>query len=57
VVVIPGLKGLLENEVAIGMVGDHHILVARARLDQETTCVVCVEPAEGMDLDEDLIGR
>ncbi len=57
VVVIPGLEGLLENEVAIGMVGDHHILVAKARLDRETTCVVCVEPAEGVDLDEDLIGR
>ncbi len=57
VAVIPGLEGLLENEVAIGMVGDHHILVARARLDRETTCVVCVEPAEGVDLDEDLIGR
>ncbi len=57
VAVIPGLEGLLENKVAIGMVGDHHILVARARLDRETTCVVCVEPAEGVDLDEDLIGR
>ncbi len=55
--VITGLEGLLENEVAIGIVGDHHILVARARLDRETTCVVCVEPAEGVDLDEDLIGR
>ncbi len=57
VAVIPGLEGLLENEVSIGMVGDHHILVARARLDWETTCVVCVEPAEGVDLDEDLMGR
>ncbi len=57
VAVIPGLEGLLENEVAVGMVGDHHILVARACLDRETTCVICVEPAEGVDLDEDLIGR
>ncbi len=57
VAVIPGLEGLLENEVAVGRVGDHHILVARARLDQETTCVICVERAEGVDLDEDLIGR
>ncbi len=55
--VIPGLEGLLENEVDIGMVGDHHILIARARLDQEITCVICVEPAEGVDLGEDLIGR
>ncbi len=57
VAVIPGLEGLLENEVAIGMVDNHHILVARAQLDRETTCVTCVEPAEGVDLDEDLIGR
>ncbi len=57
VAVIPGLEGLLENEVTVGMVGNHHILVARARLDRETTCVVCVEPAEGVDLDEDLMGR
>ncbi len=28
VTVIPGLERLLEDEVAIGMVGDHHILVA-----------------------------
>ncbi len=55
--VIPGLEGLLENEVAVGMVGNHNILVTRARLDQEKTYVVCVEPAEGVDLDEDFIGR
>ncbi len=57
VAVIPALEGLLENEVAVGMVGDHHILVARACLDREMTCVICVEPVEGVDLDEDLIGR
>ncbi len=57
VAVIPGLEGLLENEVAVGMVGNYLILVARARLDRETTCVVCVEPADGVDLDKDLIGR
>ena len=28
VTVIPGLERLLEDEVAVGMVGDHHILVA-----------------------------
>ncbi len=57
VAVIPGLEGLLENEVAVGMVGNHHILVARARLDQEMISVVCVVPAEGVDLDEDLMAR
>jgi hypothetical protein len=28
VMVIPGLERLLEDEVAVGMVSDHHILVA-----------------------------
>ncbi len=28
VTVIPGLERLLEDEVAVSMVGDHHILVA-----------------------------
>jgi hypothetical protein len=43
--VIPGLERLLQDEVAVGMEGDHHILVARARLDRKATCVVCVQPA------------
>ncbi len=56
VAVIPGLGRLLENEVAVRMVDDHYILVARARLDRETASVVCVEPAQGVDLDENLMG-
>ena len=31
--VITGLEGFLENEIAVGMVGNHNILVARAHLD------------------------
>ncbi len=55
--VIPGLEGLLQNEVAVDMVGNHHILVARARLDRKATCVVCAQPADGVYFDEDLMGR
>jgi hypothetical protein len=54
--VIPGLESLLEDEVAIGMEGNHHILVAQARLDQKATHVVSVQPAEGVYFDEDLMG-
>jgi hypothetical protein len=57
VAVIPGLEGLLENEVAVGVVGDHHVLVAKASPNQETTFVVSKELAEEVDLDKDLIGR
>ena len=43
--VIPGLERLLQDEVAAGMEGDHHILVAQVHLDRKATCVVCVQPA------------
>jgi hypothetical protein len=39
--VIPCLERLLEDEVAVGMIGDHHILVAQARLDRKAPCVIC----------------
>ncbi len=55
--VIPGLERLLEDEVAVGMVGNHHILVARARLDQKAPYVICVQLADGVYLDEDLMGE
>ncbi len=54
--VIPGLERLLENEVAVGMVGDNHILVAQACLDRKAPCVICVQSADGVYLDEDLMG-
>ncbi len=53
---IPGLERLLEDEVAVGMAGDHHILVAQARLDRKAPCVICVQLADGVNLDEDLMG-
>jgi hypothetical protein len=57
VFITPGLEGLLEDEVAIGVIGNHHILVARLGLDGETSGVICVELADGDDMDVDFIGR
>ncbi len=54
--VAPGLEGLLEDEVATGVIGNHNILVARAGLDGEPSCVVHVAHADGVDADKDLIG-
>jgi hypothetical protein len=42
-----GLKGLLKNEIAIGVVGNHDILVTGSGSNWEAACVVGVEPAEG----------
>ena len=39
---IPGLESLLEDEVAIGMEGNHNILVAQECLDWKATRVICV---------------
>ncbi len=52
-----GLEHLLEDEIAIGVEGDHDVLVPQACLDRKAASVVCVQPAEGVHLDEDLIGR
>ncbi len=35
-----GLEGLMEDEVAIGVEGDHYILVAGASSDGEVASVV-----------------
>jgi hypothetical protein len=37
-----GFEGLLEDQVAICMVRNHDILVARACPDRETTCVISI---------------
>ncbi len=55
--ITPGLEGLLEDEVAISMIGNHHILVAGPGLDRETSGVVCEELADGDDTDVDFVGR
>jgi hypothetical protein len=57
VFITPGLEGLLEDEVAIGMIGNHHILVAGPGLDGETSGVICVELADGDDTDVDFFER
>jgi hypothetical protein len=52
-----GLEGLLEDEVAIGVEGNHDILVARACSDGEAASVVIDELAEQFCDDEDLAGK
>jgi hypothetical protein len=57
VLVTPGFEGLLQDEVPIGVVGNHDILVARASFDGEPTGIICVELADRHDTDEELVGR
>ncbi len=57
VFITSGLEGLLEDEVAIGVIGNNHILVAGPGLDGETSSVICVELADGDDTDVDFVGR
>jgi hypothetical protein len=42
-----GLEGLLEDAIAIGMEGNHDVLVARACSDWKVASVIRVQPAEG----------
>ncbi len=48
---------LLEDEVAISVIGNHHILVAGPGLDRETSGVICVELADGDNTDVDFVGQ
>ncbi len=52
-----GLEGLLENKVAIGMEGNHSILVAGASSDGEAASVVGEELAEQLCYNKNLVGR
>jgi hypothetical protein len=54
--VAPAFEGLLEDEIAIRVIGNHDILVARAGLHGELSRVVHEELADGDDADVDLIG-
>ncbi len=47
--VAPAFESLLEDEIAISVIGNHDILVARAGLDGELSLVVRVELADGVD--------
>ena len=55
--VAPGLEGLLEDEIAIGVIGNHDILVAGTGLDGESSSVIRAELADGEDTDVDFVGR
>ena len=56
VFVASGFEGLLKDEVAISVVCDHDILVARSSFDGEPTRIICVEFADGQDMDGELSG-
>ncbi len=56
IVVTFGLESLLEDEIAIGVEGDHDVLVPQVCPDRTAGSVICVQPAEGVHLDEGLIG-
>ncbi len=52
-----GFESLLEDEVAIGIEGNHDILVAGACFDGEAASVIGEELAEQFYDNEDLVGR
>ncbi len=55
--VAPGLEGLLEDEIAISVIGNHDVLVSRPGPDWETSCIIRLELADGGDMDVDLVRR
>jgi hypothetical protein len=57
VLIAPGLEGLLKDEVPIGVVGNHYILVARTSFHGEPACIIGVELADGKHTDDELVGR
>ncbi len=57
VAVALGYESLLENEVVVGVEGNHDILVDRACSDREAARVVGEELAEWFCDDKDLVGR
>jgi hypothetical protein len=52
-----GLERLLEDEIAISVEGDDDVLVPRACSNRKTASVMCVQPAEGVHFNGDLIGQ
>ncbi len=57
VTVALGFEGFLEDEIAVGVEGNHDVLVARACSDREAARVVGEELAEQFCVDDDLVGR
>ncbi len=57
-VVVPlGFEGLLENEVAIGVEGNHDVLLAGACSDRKAASVISEELAEWLCDNKHLVGR
>jgi hypothetical protein len=50
------LERLLEDEIAIGMEGNHDVLVPQACSDWKAASVIHVQLAEGVHFDKNLIG-
>jgi hypothetical protein len=50
VAVALGLECLLEDKIAVGMEGNHDIMVSRACPDWKATSVICVKLAEWVHL-------
>jgi hypothetical protein len=57
VAVALGFEGLLENEVAVGVEGNHGVLVAGACSDKEAASVIGEELAEWLCDNKHLVGR
>ena len=57
VAVFACLEGLNEDDVGVAVIGDHEVLVAAAGADQEASCVVGVERADGFGPEVELFGR
>jgi hypothetical protein len=51
-----GLEGLLQDEVAICVKGDHHILVARLSSDRKVAGVIGEELAQRLCHDGNVVG-
>ncbi len=57
VAVTLGLEDLLEDEVAVGIEGNHEVLVSGANSDGEVASVIGEELAERFCYNENLVGR
>ena len=51
-----GLEGLLQDEVAICVKSDHHILVTRSSFDRQAAGVISEELAQGLCHDGNVVG-
>ena len=54
--VVPGLEGFEHNDIGVNMVLLHNVVVATEVADVEAAHVVCVELADGLTEDVELLG-